>query len=499
MKKNNVLNWILIIIVALFAISVVDKSFQNDTFFDIPIGKYIIENGIDMMDHFTWHTELTYTYSHWIFGIVEALLYDSFGFWGIYILVLILSCITAITIYIILDKMVNDKILSFILTMFTIYIGQGAFAARAQVVTFWLFILQFYCIEQLVKTNKNKYGIILFIIPIIIANVHASVWIISFIFYFPYIAEFLIYNILKLLKEKGKIHINVTEKNNKLIIEKNNILKLIRVMILTTVTGLLTPLGDVPYIFLQNNITGLSSQYIAELQPLNIMQTGSILFMVSLYIGIIAFTKTKVKLTDAIYMLGFLLMTLAVYRSIFYLIFIGAFLLGRLLKSLLAEYNVNPFKDFEKLLNKPRNLVLFCFIFLAISAYNILGKIAVQFVDVTSYPIQATEYILKNIDIENMRIYNSFNYGSYLELKGIKAFIDSRSEVYCEEFNDTEILKDVIDVESGKVNYKEIFEKYGITHALILNSNVINVYIAEDNDYKAIYHDDNFVIYEKLN
>lgn len=491
MKKNRILNIILIVLIILFTISNVEKRFQNDTFFDIPIGKYILENGIDMMDHFTWHTNLTYTYSHWLFGIVEAVLYDTFGFAGVYAMVLVIAAITGIVIFAILNKMGNNRILAFLITIMTIYIGAHGFAARAQIITFLLFIIEFYCIEKLVKTDKTMYMIILIIIPIIVANIHASVWIISFIFYLPYLAEFVIWIVLNKLK--------IINPNGKIIIEKRNIKKLLITMFIATLTGWVTPLGDVPYIFMYNNITGLSTEYIQELQPLQLINNQGIFLILSIYIGILTFTKTKVKITDAIYMLGFSIMTFAVIRSCFYLIFIGAFLIARLITDCLKEYNINLFEKIEEnLLEKPRNLAFCTLCVFAISICGIFKQIPKEFVDVAVYPVQATEYILENLDIENMRIYNGFNYGSYLELKGIPAFMDSRSEMYCEEFNDTTILQDVIALENGVVTYNEIFKKYDITHVLIPNYYRINPYIADDEEYHIIYQDDAFTLYEKI-
>ena len=36
------------IAITIFSIGIVYKTFQNDTFFNIAIGKHILENGIDM-------------------------------------------------------------------------------------------------------------------------------------------------------------------------------------------------------------------------------------------------------------------------------------------------------------------------------------------------------------------------------------------------------------------------------------------------------------------
>lgn len=41
------------------------KSFQNDTFYIIKLGADILKNGVDLVDHYCWIANLSYTYPHW--------------------------------------------------------------------------------------------------------------------------------------------------------------------------------------------------------------------------------------------------------------------------------------------------------------------------------------------------------------------------------------------------------------------------------------------------
>ena len=85
-----------------------------------------------------------------------------------------------------------------------------------------------------------------------------------------------------------------------------------------------------------------------------------------------------------------------------------------------------------------------------------------------------------------------------MEVKGVKAFIDSRSGIFTEEFNPgTTILNDWLSVKNGSTHYREIFNRYNITHALLYNDEVITVYISNDPEWKLIYQDDRFSLYEK--
>ena len=126
-----------------------------------------------------------------------------------------------------------------------------------------------------------------------------------------------------------------------------------------------------------------------------------------------------------------------------------------------------------------------------------------DYIDESAYPVQACDYILENIDLTTARFYNEYNYGSYLIYRGIPVFIDSRADLYAPEFSGKEedIFMDFIDVSSIGVFYEDIFEKYDITHLIMYKNAKINMIIEETNDpnYKELYSDKYFVIYERLN
>ena len=46
------------------------KEFQNDTFYTIKVGEQILKTGIDMKDHFSWISNLSYTYPHWLYDVI---------------------------------------------------------------------------------------------------------------------------------------------------------------------------------------------------------------------------------------------------------------------------------------------------------------------------------------------------------------------------------------------------------------------------------------------
>ena len=199
MKEERKLNLKFIIIaiisISIFVIAIVPKELQNDTFYTIKLGKLILDNGIDMQEHFAWHNDMPYTYPHWLYDVCIYLIFSIGGYHGLYISTIIFGIILGISIYLTNVKLTKNTIFPFFTTIFVLFVGKDFIAARAQLITFILFVLTIYCIECFLETKKKRYIIYLFLMPTLIANIHAAVFPFYFILYLPYIGEY-IYSLL---------------------------------------------------------------------------------------------------------------------------------------------------------------------------------------------------------------------------------------------------------------------------------------------------------------
>ena len=85
------------------------------------------------------------------------------------------------------------------------FLGRGYITARAQLVTFILFIWTIFFIEKFLENKKIRYVIPLLLIPIAIANIHAAVFPFYFILFLPYIGEYIVSLIMEHSDFIGKI------------------------------------------------------------------------------------------------------------------------------------------------------------------------------------------------------------------------------------------------------------------------------------------------------
>lgn len=486
MKKKDILIHIIqILLLIIFICSSVDKEFQNDTFFTIAIGERVLNNGIEKEEKLVWHDGLEYTNSRWMFDSIIYTINEHFGFWGIYVFVILLAVIQGVIWYLIINKISKKKFYSFIMTLCVMYLSSYMFTARAQTISFLIFIIEFYIIEKLLETNKNRYSIILIILAALLMNIHASVFPMYFVLFLPYIAEYILY-LLKL------------NKSDKLIIEsKNNIRKILIVLVITILLGFCLPEGISPYTDMFKAMGGVSTEFIKELQPITINMDLYFWISIIICLSILIFTKTKIRVSDGLFIIGFALMSLSTFRCIYFYYLIAGISIARLINDFFDEYDFSL--DFINKKVIKIIIIMFYICIIIISIKNLLNNLKKDYINTVDYPVNATEYILGNVDVANMKIYNHFNFGSYLEFKGIKAFIDSRSGIFTEEFNPgVTILKDWLDVTDGRESYKVLFDKYDITHALLFNNEIIAIYIENDPDWELIYQDDMFVLYERV-
>ena len=489
LKSHKIFFSFLIII---FSLSIVIKTFQNDTFFNITIGKYILQNGIDMKEHFSWIEGLNYTYSHWAFDVLIYLIFNKFNFVGIYLFVILFTIIINLTLFNLLYKKNESNLISFIVTIFTAISIAPAFAARSQIISFLCFLIEIYCIEKFIETNKFKYAFLITCISIIVANFHAASWPLTLILFIPYIVSAIFNYILK------------NNRFNKVTFSQNYNFKMLLILfIIICLTGIITPIKDVPYTYIIKSLFGESNllnnlsavDYIQEMQPLvPIKNLPIMLFTVMLFLMLLL--PTKLKLEHLFLIVGLYIMALSSGRFVFLLILLGSYVISDLMIQSSRIILKNGINDFELRWIDSFTMVIITIMFIIGSSHALLNEINKPYIDSTVYPVKATEFIIKNIDYKNMKIYNQYDNGSFLMLCGLKPFIDSRLDVYCNEFQNTDIYKDYIETEHGLVNYKDTFNKYEFTHLLIKNNSIINNYIKNDFNYNIIYSDDYFSIYE---
>ena len=129
-----------------------------------------------MLDHFSFHEGLAYTYPHWLYDVFIYVIFRLFNYPGLYISSIILLFIVLLIVFKTNIKITNSYILA-VFGVFVCTLAISGFAtARAQLASFILFASEIYFIESFLKSGNKRNLIGLLLISILICNIHVAVW-----------------------------------------------------------------------------------------------------------------------------------------------------------------------------------------------------------------------------------------------------------------------------------------------------------------------------------
>ncbi|MDR0685849.1 MAG: hypothetical protein LBF79_00070 [Dysgonamonadaceae bacterium] len=496
------------VVIALLCYAATPLLFQNDAFYSITIGEWIVSHGVDMKDHFSMH-DLPYTYPHWAFDVFIYVLYAVGSFTGIYIATVCLAIALGLLLYTINREISGNSIVALFVTVFVIFVLYGGFiTARAQLVSYILLLLTVYFIEKYLRTGMLYFPIFLFLIAVVIANTHAAVFPFFFILFLPYICSVVVSTRCSdFYGSKQQVY------TARVILSNNYLTKYLAVTaVICLAAGLITPIGNTPYLYLYKTLAGTSLRNIIEHSPMVLILSPKTMIILLAFILIIILLEVKIRLCDLFMLAGLFLMALAHQRHLSLLAVIGAPIFARMFGDYLKKA---PETDIylDKIFLKPKALtvmaVVFTVMFVTMRAnfrifpYN--GRITANYnflikptIDETSYPVAACDYIKNNLNLDTVRLFNEYDNGSYLMFRGLPVFVDSRADLYTLPFNGTDdVLQEYFDVTRIRKFYDETFEKYSITHLLIKCASPLTVILARDIRYRELFWDDNFVLYSR--
>lgn len=381
---------------------------------------------------------------------------------------------------------------------------------------------------------------------LLIVNLHMAVWPFFFVIFLPYIAEYIlsldIFTIDLIIKFKiyllkvfskentdekikelqAKIKHNeinrkkARENPYKIRITRNdNMKKLILVMIICMFMGLITPTGlSTPYTYLAKTMVGNTVKVINEHLPLDLPSNQEFVAFFVAFIVVLTFIDIKIDFKHLCYYLGILYLALNSRRQVSMFLVICTPILAKLIGEIFERYAPELQEKTIKLVNNFYCKVALTTVFIVVGIQGIKEKINESYYYPQDYPIYATNWIKENLDYKNIKLFNEYNYGSYLVYSGIPVMIDSRADLYSPEFNTktknvsdgNDIFMDVQNIATGKDDYKKIFENYGVTHVITYSDSRVSKKLKSNSDYKKIYPlteeeralDERFVIYEKV-
>lgn len=461
MKKIKFKYIILFLIPILFFIQY-NLRIDNDFWFTIKEGEYVINNGFPNVVPFTIYDNLNFIYQSYGAGVIFSFIYKLLGTYGILFFVIFILIIMTYFYYRLCMKVSNNnENISILVTVITMsLLAINYITTRPQIFTYLNLIIVLYIMELYSNTNNRKYLYILPIISLIQSNIHCMFFFMLIIFMLSYIF------------------------NNSKEYEIKPILVTMLFMILT---GLINPYGINNLLYVFNSYgQNILEKTIKELQPLSFSSLfGKIHIFIILIIYILYFkSRKKIPIRYLLLLFGTTYLAFDTLRGVSLFIIGSFFEVAYLYKDI---PNIDITKYIPKIIKVLITIILF-----------IISLILI-FIPRNYYPDakEPIDYLVNNYIINDIKLYTSFSDGSYAVYKGIKCSMDPRAEVFLKKNNHKfDIYKEYYDLQSGIIDYNEYLKKYNFTHLLINKKDYLYNKLEKNSyNYIVIKEYENYKIY----
>lgn len=475
---------IIILLIVLPCLMLYKPVFENDTYWLLNTGNYIMQHGFPVEEPFTIHQGLSFSIQQWLSAVIFYLIYDKLGIAVFYLSATVLHILITYIIYRIAIIVSKNKAVSITIAVAASILLNFFIVLRPQIFSLAVFALEIYILESYIQSRKVIWLVWLPVLSIALINLHSAMWWFFFVMIIPYIIDSFHFNIRSFIRGEGypKIPLNIS-------------------IIVSFIAGLANPYGLTNMLyFFRSYGNDYVNNYIHEMRSPDFKTIPGIyvfivyLIIIGLYLAV---RNRDFKVRYILITLGTAYMGLSSIRSIPLFIVCAFSLAAYHIKSLdLLSITRIKFKNKYSKIHVVilRTIIAFLVIFIIYMQFTTdFSKSTKDFC-----PVKASDYIINNINTEKMRLYNEYNTGGYLEYRGIRTFQDSRAEVFLKSLNLKEdILIDAMNVEKGKSYYKDFIEKYNLTHFLIKKGALLDIYLSKDKGYERLYEDDDFVIYGK--
>lgn len=478
-KKDRIL---LFMIMLLPCILIINRKLDNDIWFLLNSGRYVIEHGIPHIEPFTIHSDFEFLMQQWLSALTFWVVYSKFGAFGLNMMVCIFYICIVITIFNLCIK-VSEKyfFISIILTMLASMMISPFMVQRPSIFSTLILVLELYLLESYVISKNIIYLFILPILSVLLINLQAAIWPMLFVMMTPYVIDSFDFKI-------GIITGQGYER-------KGLFISLFFMLIF----GMINPYGidSMTYLTRSYGHAEISNGVLEMLPPFinsifGIIIFGCIFVVIATYIF---YRKGSTKLRYVLLTLGTIYMVLTSVRNFSFFAICATFSLAYYLKDARIPVRQNETTNKTLLLRKILiGLLILVIIFYFYRTGNNNNEATDEYAKLRS----TVEYLKSNEDISEVKLYTGYNDGGMAEFLGVPAYIDPRAEVFVKENNKkSDVMEEYISLQSGNIYYKEFLNKYGFTHLIITKNDILYLNIIHDSSYFISYANESYTLFEK--
>ena len=533
MENNNKSLPMVFIFLGLLFIS---SRLDNDVWFLLNSGRYVVEQGIPYIEPFTLHQNLKFLMQQWLSAVIFWETYSLFGGPGLICLLYIVGAGLLFVLYR-LTLLVSEGN-QYVAVLFTVPVGILCcicfLVSRPQSFSMVIFLLELYILESYIRRRNWRYLLWLPVLSLLLINLQAAMWPLLLVFLLPYLAETLLGSRLpQLFVPAG---------------DSFPWRMLLAAALLICLAGLVNPYGldAMTYAFRSYGNSDINV-IVGEMHALTSHDLLGKLSLAVFLASIIIYAKKCTCCRYFLFMLGTLYMAISAGRSLFLFLTVGLFslayifrgvvrkpliqtgttsskrrlLLLLLLAASLGGLLISRRKElYEVYLQLPGGFFLACLLLgVAVLCYglylcwqkkeqvvyrslvwSLLSIVLCASLLLVSHrclvglsyePLGKPEidYLLTQEKAEGIRLWTGYNTGGYAEFRGIRCYMDSRAETFLKSNNqEKDIFHEYVEVErSQKIYYKEFLQEYDFNYVLAIEGELFYEYLAHDPDYELVF------------
>lgn len=464
-KTRKIFLWITIIASGLLMVN----WSTNDLYFMFSHGKYILEQGFPTVEPFTLHEGFSFSIQKWASCVTYWLLYSNTGWAGLVVLTAVLAMIRNAIFYFVIKPIAKNDGLCALLVLVYAALMQDFTLTRPQQFSDVILLLEILFLEKYSNSGKRNYLYPLPFLSLLEMQFHSTTWLIFFIVLIPYVAEH------EFQFQLPGIYTTGAYRKCPILLAG----------ISSVLAGLINPYGIRTFSYIINEFRGndAANALINELQPLIPSQNWKTMLLI---LGcIVLWRVTRLRQRYAMFFLGTGFMAFTHLRSLETFIPFLTICLADMLSQLDLLEKIARSKTIRMLMYAALAVICGAFSLFVVVSDTTSGRYAND-----SSGIRAVDWLVDTYGIDgDAVVFTTFNCGAYAEYRGIKGYIDSRSEVFQISINQKEdIMEEYQKFQNGTIYYTEMQEKYGFDYWFV-ESTLLQAIMTADPDYELIYSD----------
>ena len=471
LSDNNRLAAVSRILILAIPLLFVTVAMDNDFWFIINHGRYILQNGFVSVEPFTVHEGLAFSFEKWLTCITFYKVYDWFGPWGVYAFIqVVFAAIIWVFYRVCLLFSEGKENVSLVVTVMAMsFLGNSYIRTRPQIFSYLFLIAELYCLERYAAENKVRRLYPLPLLALLYMQFHSTMLPVFFIIMLPYLCDFAWVDLLGIKGSRFRKW------------------PILAAMAACALAAVINPYGlrSVVYLFRSLDDGGLLRN-INEVKPTGfrdlLSYSGGVLACQVIYIVLWFIRREKFPLRYFFLSAGTFVMALyAVRNNAFYIIMGGAVTAWEL-RRIPTHFSFVPLLKKLTAVGMVAAAVVCC-----TYSYDLMWK---------THGHEAMDAFYAVHPDTDVTMYTTFNCGSYAEWLGYRCYADPRAEVFLKSINGkADILEEIWASTHNGITLAELQEKYHFDYWLVSKDRSMDRQIQRDGRYTLIVDEGDCRVY----